>query len=117
MEYTRENIENELYLEMVSCQEEGEISDRLNEIFVGIINYNLERLDERLSYRIRPENKSEIITAALIACHNHGFKFKKDKLKSIYTYISIIIRCSFAGNLKKLSSEKVESKIKTTVNL
>ena len=105
---TREELNEELWLEMLVSKEQDKMTDRLLELIVVMVDDHLERLDKKLNYRITPENREDVRLFAIMSCHNHIMKFNKDIMKQsgkAYSYVSIIIRCSFAGKLKKLSDE------------
>jgi len=109
MKYPRKEIEEELLLEMLVSQEESKITNKLNELIVGIVDDHVGRFDERLNHRIAYDNLIEVREKAIKSCHTHVLKFNADVMKesgNAYSYVSIVIRCSFARNLKKLLDEK-----------
>ena len=109
MKYPREEIKEELLLEMLVSQEEKKISNKLNELIIGIVDDHVGRFDDKLNHRIAYENLIELREKAIKSCRTHVLNFKTDIMKergNAYSYVSIIIRCSFARNLKKLLDEK-----------
>ena len=97
-----QKFRDELKEQLLVSQEEELFTDRLNEMVFEIADNHVNRLNERLKFRIEENDLNDLREAAMVDCNVHGLKFKPERLTNPVAYISIIIRCSIARNLKKL---------------
>jgi hypothetical protein len=107
MKYTREEYNEKLLLELEYSQAKGQMSEDLKLLCFNIANdISLNR--ERYPF-IDEDMRVMCVVFAYEACTRYVMKFNREKSDNAYSYVSVIIRSSFAGTLKKQYDRKHKS--------
>lgn len=86
----------EMYAEIVRCQEEAEISDKLGRMFMLLArNYATKPNFNGYSY------VDEMISSGILACVNAFMKFDPEKSNNPFSYFTRVIHNSFIYILNK----------------
>lgn len=110
MKYSREEYNNKLLLELEYSQQKGELTEDLKLLYFDLAN-DISKNEERYPFK-NDDNRVLSVVFAYGACIEHAIKFNRNKTDNAYAYVSVIIRCSFAGTLKKLYRRKTKNELK-----
>ena len=99
MKYTREEYNQKLLLELEYSQAKGEMTEDLKFLCFELAN-DISLNKERYPF-IDEDMRVMCVVFAYDACARHVMKFNRERSDNAYSYVSVIIRSSFAGTLKK----------------
>jgi hypothetical protein len=90
---------DDLLKEMLLSKEQGKWTKKGVEYIIEIVDDVMEKLS---GWNLSKEDFEDVRYAAIIHCSDHGLRFKPEKLKNGYSYLSIVARSSFASNIVKI---------------
>ena len=86
----------ELYDEVLKCQREGQVSDKLARMFMLLCEKNATH-----RYFVRYPYKDDLISAGILACINGYDKFDPNRGDNCFAYFTSVIWNSYKMFLKK----------------
>lgn len=94
----------EFYAELIKCQDNGEMSDKLGEMFMKLAkHYSNKRQFVNIHF------KDEMVDAAIVACCSAFMKFDRNKGVNTFAYFTSVIHNSF---LQILNHHKKQRQIR-----
>jgi len=99
MKYTREEYNEKLLVELVYSQAKGEMTEDLKLLCFYLAD-DISKNKKRYPF-IDEDTRVMCVAFAYDACVRHVMKFNRERSDNAYSYVSVIIRSSFAGTLKK----------------
>jgi len=101
---TKEEYNEKLLVELAYSQAKGEVSEDLKLLCFNLAN-DISKNKERYPF-IDEDMRVMCVVFAYEACVRHIMKFNREKTSNAYAYVSVVIRSSFAGTLKKQYNRK-----------
>lgn len=101
---TREEYNEQFLIGLADKKQTGNISDEIKILLYQFIR----EVSNSSRYAFLNEDMKYIcVILAYEACMEHIWKFNAEKSDNAYSYISVIIRSSFAGTLGKLKNNEI----------
>ena len=91
---------SELLEELLASKEMGFLTNKGIDFVLEVVELESKRVLPR--WRLTEDEEELCRTDAELICLEHCLDFKSDKLTNAYSYVSILARCSFARNIKKI---------------
>ena len=113
MKHTREELNNKLLLELEYSQAKGEANQDLKLLYFELAN-RISKNKKKYPF-LNEDLRVLCVAQAYYACILHAIKFNRKRSEDAYSYISIIIRSSFAGTIKRQSDKKRKQPLFTRI--